>query len=521
MVREMRGRHEPKDLRPSLGADRSGIALVYITVMIPVIIAFALLAVDASRLYILSSSLQHGADAIALAMAAELNTSANALTRADRAKDNLVSNPATFTSTFTTIDGNAVTRRFLKSLPANDSDPITASNVATGDSDAKYVEVTVKPSRFDTIFPASFINSVGNFNTQAVAVAGLTPGACNIVPMFICNPLEQAGDAINRVDRLQAHVASTAERRKLFQLKSAGSASVVSPGNYGWLETSLGNGARSPADAISQAVPGACVTLNNLTTQTGNINSLDQAINVRFDMYKGSFSKSDSKIRPARNTRKSYTSTGSGNSTCSPGPVNIYGSSIPSGGIGFPRDSCQVGSTTACPLGSGDWNTMFTTYMTENFGSNPNNWPKKADGSSYTNSKTDTANFPTRYEVYRRELDSTPSFVSSTGSNPGMAYPKCYTGGATNDNPDRRLLNVAIVNCNAQKNGAGLSGGKQTGIIAAAFGIFFLSEPVDSNNCTGSKTDCTIYAELVNIVSPGVGSGSNGAIITDNVQLYR
>ena len=80
----MQGKRErlgPGLLKTSLRADESGIALIYVTVMLPIIMGFALLAIDASRVYILNSSLQHGADAIALAMAAELDRTSDAITR--------------------------------------------------------------------------------------------------------------------------------------------------------------------------------------------------------------------------------------------------------------------------------------------------------------------------------------------------------------------------------------------------------------------------------------------------------
>ena len=108
-MQELRETHGREVLRPSLRADQSGMAFIYVTAMLPVIIGFALLAIDASRVYVLNSSLQHGADAIALAMAAELDHTSDTKTRAERAANNLVSNPATFTSTFSTVNGGTVT----------------------------------------------------------------------------------------------------------------------------------------------------------------------------------------------------------------------------------------------------------------------------------------------------------------------------------------------------------------------------------------------------------------------------
>ena len=83
----MHTRQRSHNLRTSLRADQSGMALIYVTLLLPIIIGFALLAVDASRVYILSSSLQHGADFIAPAMAVEFDLASNAITHSVHATD--------------------------------------------------------------------------------------------------------------------------------------------------------------------------------------------------------------------------------------------------------------------------------------------------------------------------------------------------------------------------------------------------------------------------------------------------
>ena len=515
-----RERLGPGLLKRSLRDDQSGMALIYVTIMLPIIMGFALLAIDASRVYILNSSLQHGADAIALAMAAELDHTSDAITRSVRAKDNLVANPATFSESFSSVSGSTVSYRFLNALPADDKDPITDNPYSTTDPvTANYVEVTVNQATYDTVFPASFINAVGSFTTTATAVAGMQPGACNIVPMFICNPVEPVGNSdAYRITELMTHVNTASERRKLFELKAfpnSGQAQF-SPGNFGYIETPLGPGGRALRDSVAQAVPGSCVTLNGLTTKPGNTNVVNDAFNVRFDMFGGSFSRSDSAIRPARNVRKSWTPAQNGaNRNCNPNEVNIYDATanysvgppprLPSA-MGFPRDACMVSDTCGTGaggrMGGGDWNNMFTLYMRTNFGSNTAQWPKR-DPSNGTLFDTAPANLPTRYEVYRAEIAQ-----SLIGEN-SMATPACYTGStAVNDLPDRRLIFAAVANCRAQPIGSG-----STTINAAAFGLFFLTEPVGNQG--------SVYAELVSIVKPGAGSGSNGAIVADNVQLYR
>src|SRR5919198_1298212 len=103
--------------------DERGAVLIYVTLMLPVLIGTALLAIDASRLYNLATTLQKGADALALAGAAELDGRPDAITRANAAIANLVANQHKFASTSpATITTSSV--RYLQSLPANDSVPI-------------------------------------------------------------------------------------------------------------------------------------------------------------------------------------------------------------------------------------------------------------------------------------------------------------------------------------------------------------------------------------------------------------
>lgn len=505
--------HLKADLPAGLRRDESGMALIYVTMMLPVIIGFSLLAVDVSRVSVLQSSLQHGADAIALAMAAELDRGSDAITRADRARDNLISNPALFTDSYSSVDKDTIDRVFLSALPASDADPITSTYETTNPALARFVKVTVHAAVYDTIFPASFINAVNSVSADATAVAGMDPGACNVVPMFICNPLEPSTNTDPyRITELLAHVSSPSDRRRLFELKAfANTQSQFSPGNFGYLDVNLGKGgARGLNEAISQAVPGSCVTLNGMKTKAGNTAVTNDAFNVRFDMYGGNFKKDDAAIRPSRNTRKSWVPAKSGNNVeCSPSEVtDLYtgGYSLTKlpPAMGFPRDSCMVSGTCGAGFGgrrgNGDWNGMFDLYMTTNFGTNKEVWPKKSDGSAFA-----ASDLPSRYDVYRAEIAQDK--VKNTGS---MADPKCYNNTATvpNDMPDRRLIFAAIANCTAAPIGSG-----STTINAAAFGQFFLTEPVSSQG--------SVYAELVNILKPGSGSGTNGALVTDNVQLYR
>src|SRR6266480_3269735 len=78
--------------------DTSGIILPYVTMMLVVIVGLSVLAVDGARLMSLQTQLQNGADALALAGAAELDRLPDAETRARTAIERLLTNSTRFGS---------------------------------------------------------------------------------------------------------------------------------------------------------------------------------------------------------------------------------------------------------------------------------------------------------------------------------------------------------------------------------------------------------------------------------------
>src|SRR5262252_1032062 len=76
----------------ALWSDTQGLILPYVTIMLVVIIGVAVLALDGARYMSLQTQLQNGADALALAGAAELDRLPDSETRAIRAMNNLLRN---------------------------------------------------------------------------------------------------------------------------------------------------------------------------------------------------------------------------------------------------------------------------------------------------------------------------------------------------------------------------------------------------------------------------------------------
>jgi hypothetical protein len=450
--------------------------------MLPVLIGVALLAVDASRFGNLLTSLQKGADALALAGAAELDRKPDAITRADGAIANMVANRHKFAvASPATVAASSV--RYLKSLPASDASVIDASHETTDPTLARFVEVAVTPQTLNTVLPAAYIGGATSVTTTARAVAGFDAAVCQFTPIFMCNPFEGSGTSI-----FEAVNDPAIRRRQIVLRKKGGGSSQYAPGNYGFLQPPGGeHGANAIREMLGLVRPPACFVQNGVRLRPGFIASADQGLNVRFDMFDGPLNgqKSNPDFRPALNVRKGY-AYGGNPCNASPTPPNQ----------GLPDDDCMASST--CPymsgrMGDGVWN-IDGYKAANNLGAIP-----------YSN-----ANPASRYDVYRYEIDNSLVSTASTGGEVGT--PKCYNGGGLGDDPDRRILYIAAVDCQAHNVEDDNSGNSGPPVPVTAFVKMFLTRPVNQG------PDQDIYAEMVGVIEPGTVSNS---VARDIVQLYR
>lgn len=532
--------------------DTSGMALIYVTVALPAIVGLSLLAIDVGRLTTLQSSLQHGTDALALAAAAELDQRPSAIERAETAIVNLVTTNASLFATTAVIinpatesgDESIISTCYLAALPSDDATPINSDDCLSEDPediedssrDARFVQVRVTPQEFTTIFPATFVGAVSNTaHASAEAVAGFQAAVCNFTPLFMCNPFEppDAGEdpaAVFNDYGLFDHIQSNAYKRRLIALKSHDQ--QWAPGNFGFLEPADGPGANRLAEAVAAVKPEACFIFNNIATQTGNIESMKKAFNVRFDLYpNGNIGgQSATSFPPAENVRKGYVikkknGNGQPNACNDNNPVSSFdGSPHYDQAMGLPRDSCFTsGSCTDSDgrMGNGDWGgdtnsnagvPDFEQYWAVNHpgiarptkgavGIVPEDDP--AAGQLASNGDP-----PTRYAIYRYEIDN--GLVGNASVGPTYVErgtPQCVASPETN--PDRRIIYGAIINCGAN----GLNGGKTRGLQAVAFGKFFMTEPMDGSNASNT----TLWTELIDVVEPGTAD----SVARDIVQLYR
>jgi hypothetical protein len=515
----------------ALGRDRDGSAFFYTTLALPVLVGFAVLAIDGSRLMNLHSHLQHAADGLALAAAGELDRRPDACIRAVRALTNLVENEQRFgTAGAAIITMDDVNYRFLSGLPASDDMEITSEYEVDRDDcqdlndednsvqNVRFIEVTVNPQTLTTLMPAAFIGGSTTAQANATAVAGFKEAVCQFTPMMMCNPYEGLDKTI--FDAARDHDL----KGKMIEVRQVGgNTAQYFPGNFGFLSSpELGTGANNLANALANANPSACFAREGVDTEPGqNTGPVASGLNVRFGIYDSLMNskKNDDQYRPAMNVRKGY---GGGNPGGGGGGGNPGGGGGGGGGQncsasdmndgenyqGFPRDQSvylEMGEDRR--IWNGDWD--FDTYWEVNFGHAgiaPPNHPVVDEDEPPV--PWSTANPPTRYEVYRYEIETniegtTDKLMTQASVGGEVGPPQC--GRAPTDVVDRRILHVAIVNCVEQ----GPLQGRSYNVPVEAFASFFLIRPVDQLD--------TIDLELVGLVEPG----ADQAVVRDVVQLYR
>jgi hypothetical protein len=393
-----------------------------------------------------------------------------------------------------------VTHRYLSTLPASDNtSPIPDADVTTDPLQAQFVEVTIGPPlTIPTIFPASFFGGSNSIAGVATAVAGFTQNVCKFTPMYVCNPWEPIGNTdYNAASQLlfQNDVADpdAIQHRQMISMRYDPGGSTK-PGSYGFL-VGTSPGAAALIDSIARNTPPLCFSRSGVTTQTGFLaQAIANGFNVRFDIYKGSMAGKldNASYAPARDVRKGYIGTG-----CNQTP-----SSAPAA-LALPFDN---------PAGSGTWD--FNTYWAvEHPGVAPPTVTNPV--TNITSTWGNAIYLPSRYTAKNYEVaqaanpgglnDRSPGLPPSTPGETGNSTCSSQVPPAS---VDRRILFSAIINCQALTASGVLRGRKNTDIPVAAFGKFFLLQPVDQ--ATGD-----VDAEFVGLVD------KNDYVVRNVVQLYR
>jgi hypothetical protein len=474
--------------------DTSGIILPYVTVMLVVIMGVALLAVDGARYMSLQTQMQNGADALALAGAAELDRLPSAEARAINAINNLLTNSTLFGAG---VDQNVRVShiQFFSRLPPSDRDSLAEATLASDPTNARFVSIAVQPITLPTILPR-FVGAARPPTVGASAVAGFDQVVCQATPLFVCNPYEASGMGYEQATRaLEEAVGDPDMKRRLIRLRQYGnSLDPYVPGDYGFLlSSSSGNEIEDLTDALASVRPGMCFAQSGVNFRPGYVSTVREAMNVRFDIYDGPMTerRNDRSFRPAGNVRKGYVGAGAG--SCTSNPANNWPiGSPPQQSTGLSLD--RTWPYAAGRMGQGDWD--FDTYWQVNHGADARQRPV------ITGLLASNAEPPSRFSVYRYEIEQ--GFIADRSPGGESGAPACYAGSEVFAVPDRRVIDAAVVNCLS----LGLAGSAQANVPVAAFAKFFLTLPLQR-----SQTD--LYVETVGLVRP------DDDVNHDIVQLYR
>lgn len=482
----------------NFGIATSGSVAIWAALSMPFVIGGGALSVDMSRIYNMDNELQSASDALSKAGAAELDQRSDSLVRASRAIERLVSNDQRFSKDgFSQVEVD--TTRYLKALPPNDYDLITDAYMTTIPSEARYVEVKVKPETVNTLFPTNFVAKIANVSMSAKSVAGFDQTICETAPVFICNPAENSGQSIYELLEERSF-----RRRQVQFISSGGRNSQYGPGNFGYLDPFGGNSDASKiTDAIAIDKPQTCFSKSmGVRLRPGAISSVRHGLNTRFDIYEGSFKKKSTDISyaPAANVVKGY----AGNNSCSTKPDDDA--------IGLPRDICfEAGNCSDADgrLGNGDWD--FIDYMRLNHNYRNSITIENVTYTINYGAETLTPSQPpSRYALYRWEIDNNaipgPKNYGKFANSPEEGQPICHSSGPSQITEDRRIIHVALLNCGEIENSGQSMAGRTDSLPVETFVKVFVTEPM------GQGKDNVLWGEIVGPVVQGVDSVSNDQI---------
>jgi len=459
--------------------DEGGYVFALALIAMPLMLGLSLLIIDVSRANNLHTDLQNAVDALALAGARELDGGVDAITRSDTAIATLLENQARFSDGGAVfIDETQVSVVYLDAIPSSDDTLINAAWITDHETDvgseAEFVLVRSTPRTMTSLFPIPVGWTQDTVNVGAEAVATYTASACEVTPLFICNPFE--GETPSFKERF-----NTGDLYARQIVITGNGSTTAGPGNFGFLRVG-GSGANVLGQALATNHPSACYNTDNIETEPGGNWGQVDGLNTRFDIYQGNFgsSKGDHAYRPAKNIRKGAED---------PDDCNSYDEAPPADALALPPGTLDRNFLGGGSLYQANWTTALEEYWNKNH---------PADGGvvptipKATYPGTGTPTTPSRYDVYRYEIEQTytpgganllghPDYLNPNGhranglSTGERGSPQCYTGPADTGTEDRRVIFAAVVDCTA----ADMSG--QTTIAPAyiqGFLNMFVTKPV-------------------------------------------
>jgi Flp pilus assembly protein TadG len=464
-----------------LANDTRGAILLFSAILLIFVLGTGGLILDFARVWNAQSELQSFADHAALVAAGELDGNPGAIARANDALDRLITDRQHYANEAVGLDSGSVTARFLRDLPANDTDNNLAPFVTANDALARFVHVQLNPYTVSTMFADILLTISGNAGVDigvgATAVAGYTQFVCDITPMMFCTPgpgyVPEPGRMINMV-----------------------SGNFWGPGAFGLLDLNFDPngpcGAPNQGANFFRCALGAsqgvtrCFERRGVDIRPGRmVGAASSGFNTRFDQYQTSLQSesNNSVFAPAPNVIKGEVPRGGNacNNNTDPSPDTMA----------LPRDTC-FGSGETCGgsrFGNGTWDQAGYQATNHN-GAFPNG----------------IGNGATRYEMYLAEIAAAGGGRILPAGKAESGVPACNTTGPAG--PERRLMIAAGIDC------SGLPPGNASNVPVQTFVQVFLTEPAGT---TGN--DSNVWVEEVAAVD-GFGEAGNG-VIRDVVQLYR
>lgn len=515
---------QPRWISQFLRNEAGAVASTYALALVG-LIAVGGVAFDYGRLAAMDSELQNGADQAALAGVTQLDGKSGACTRAAAAAVSLVTNTTRVAS-----GSSAITIASESACDATgsvrfwqDKDRATA---ASTDANAHFIEVQVASRSVNYAFTPITGLLVGTAN--AAAMAGLGSSVCKVPPLMICNP--DPGNPFNAAGRIGQGVQATGHGNDRNASNPPNTVSAWGPGDFGFLEV----GAGQNSDLVKALAFGTttldCAPINGSYPETGNPQSLYDAVNTRFDIYdfssgngtplapcfsgscpaalnvvkdvvKKDISTNSNKCKLGNNAwelpadDKQFWPKASPDADTDGDGLSTYNNTVHSASIeamGLPRDLCHYSSFgTACTGGAGGRFGDGTWARGDYFSKNHPGGERPANSSTIT-----------RYNTYLWEIDqNNMPYGVPAGANNQYGRPVCSTGSSAGI--DRRVLTVAVV-----KNCSSLSGAS-TAVDVDEWVDMFLVEPVVDGRPNGSVKD-SIYMEVIGPSKLG-GGGSTAA----------
>lgn len=537
-----------------LWSDQSGAVAAIYALALPALIAAGGIAFDYARLATMDTELQNAADQAALAAATQLDGQAGAVARATDASGlnagedetsvaGLVANSTLFANDGDSA-GTAVTIASVIFYEDREGENVVDPDDEDADTRARFVEVTVGAR--EAVYALTPV--VGVFRSGEIAattMAGMGSAICKVPPIMMCNPAEPDGNDIENFP-FDGDFYEGAGVRLVANDGGGG----YGPGVFGFLEVGAGQ-LSDLREALGNTVPpGDCVQSTGVDISPGNMVTVRDALNVRFDIYDNGSglrqvcNADGSLCPPAANTRKDLYISGTtpaGNAGFQPGkgnganvwrlpddmdtqhypPVTLTSARALTTAeiallwpMGYPRDICHSVSVTGSCAGGriGDKNWDRNAYFRSNSAAYPT-VPTDTDLEDWFG-RTD----PTRYEVYSWEMENkdtrlvAQSIAGLSGANAraSRSVPIGRSGLEPDETTvDRRRLSVAVINCEAEDVGA-----SSTEVDVLKWIEVFLTEPTVPRP---RSENSDIYVEIIGETQTAAGGATAGQVVRRDI----